>query len=151
MLSRRDVCAYINLQLPPTNARWLWMKLSLWLLHYHSCEILRRSIKRRIMSFVKMVQCVCVCVYTNCSTHTNNKHGRVLSWLHDRLPFMHASAWYIIVLHPFWSYIISNTFQCVWTPTPFCCTLFFSTHIYMCFSFNKVNWAVLVAAVPRFG
>lgn len=141
-----------------------WMKFSLWLLHYHSCEhshtlqlvseLLRRCIKRKIMSSVQMVQCVCVCVYKLLHTHKQQAwQGSLLTaW---PSPF-HACICmvYNVVLHLFWSYIISNTFQCVWTPTPILLhivNMFFSTHIYMYFSFNKVNLAVLVAAVPRFG
>lgn len=98
------------------------------------------------MWFVQKVLCVCVCVKKIAShTHTYNKHGKVLSWLHDHLPFMHASAWYVF-LHLFWSYIISNIFL-------FCCTLWTCSvlptyDVYVCF--HKIHFAVLVAAVSEF-
>lgn len=87
---------------------------------------------------------MCVVFKTKkCFTHTNNKHGTVLSLLHDRLPFMHASAWYIMFFCIFfWSHIISNTFRCVWTPAPFCCTLWILFYPHMTFSFHEI-WQFL--------
>lgn len=77
--------------------------------------------------FVHKVQCVCQ--KTNSHTHKQQAwQGSLLTaWAS---PF-HACVCmiYNVFLHLFWSYIISNTFRCVWTPAPFCCTLFWTCSV----------------------
>lgn len=94
-------------------------------------------------------ECVSVCL-TNLHTHSNNKHGRVLSWLHG-LPFLHASAWFIMFFCIFFkSDITSNTFWCVRTPAPFCCTLWqFSSFLFFSMKYIGQFLVAVVSGVWR--
>lgn len=110
------------------------------------------------MRFVHKIQCMCVCLKkkkNKCLTHTHEHQARQVSLLTAWLPPLHACVCmvYNVFLHLFWNYIISNTFQYVWTPALFCCTLWtcsFLPTYNMYFSFPTINFAFLVAAVSGF-
>lgn len=90
-------------------------------------------------------------------THTSNKHGRVRSWLHGPLPFMHASAWYkwfLCILYEVTLFLThSDVYEHQSHSFAYCRYDLFHPLI-VCdvyFYFQKTNCVVLIAVVMGFG
>lgn len=148
-----DKCPSFKLLLQYVNTTLTLHDITLQLATKMKKNVHHAKWKREIMCLVQKVQCVSE--KQTIAAHTHKQQARqgplLTAW---PSPF-HACICmvYNVFLHPLWSYIISNTFRCVWTPASFFCTLWTCSVLPtydMYLSFRKINFVVLVAAVSGF-